>query len=431
MKTNKLDSFERFVNDSLSGEEVAYNPSDWDDLSTRLNNVPTKPFYKNGWFIGGAAAVIISAGAFVYQTNKQKEAPIDIVEKTEQINFTEQIVNSENSVVENKSSIEVESNNNITKEKINTSSETISREEIIEEVTTNHQIPKEPAIVSSFTNQDEEESRPLNNNREETKVSIPVADYKASSNLIGCKGLTVSFKAVEQKDVNYLWSFGDGTYSSIIAPKHTYNTAGEYKVELIVQSTIDERILTKSSLLQTVIVHKDPELEILADEYLDKGCPMVSYSFIGDEVSSVYWNLGNGTLTKEKTVKSAYKKRGNYNVLLQAIGLNGCKSTVKKSLFIEKDYNLLAPSAFTPDGDGLNDEFIPEALKLLNNQFTMVIQSRVEGTVYETSGVDRPWDGKNQKTGLECPEANYIWVVNLINDKGEKEQYTGAVLIQR
>lgn len=50
MKNNKLDNFESFINDQLSGEEVAYDAQDWDDLSARLDTVSPTPFYKKDGF---------------------------------------------------------------------------------------------------------------------------------------------------------------------------------------------------------------------------------------------------------------------------------------------------------------------------------------------------------------------------------------------
>lgn len=428
MSANKLDNFERFVNESLSGEEVAYNPSDWNNLTSRLDKVPTKPFYKTNWFLGGAASIIIGAGLFVYNTSINKTVDKEDSTGISQIEIVEKVNKKEKTTISKEIVPLVNENfeNEIIKDN---SSETISKEEIVEEKTTNNLPQSETSTVSSITN-NKENSTPLYPSVE-ARIETPTAKFKVIGNTSGCKGLTVQFETLKQNNVDYLWSFGDGTYSSLLAPTHVFNNSGKFEVELIVQSTLDKGVLSKSKGEEIITVYNDPHLEILSEKYLEKGCPMVKYSFAGDEVVDVYWNLGNGSSSKEKEVETRYKKRGTYNVALKATNLEGCSTLLKKNIFIDNDYNLLAPSAFTPDGDGLNDVFIPEALKLMNNQFTMIIQSRTEGIVFETSSINRAWDGTNQKTGLECSEKNYIWVVNLINDKGEKEQYTGAVLIQR
>ena len=428
MKTNKLDSFERFVNSSLSGEEVAYNPSDWDDLSNRLNNISPQPFYKKGWFISGAAAIVIGASSFIYYNNLTAEAvetnPIVAIENetnTPKIKQTELL-----QIEETLTEISTTEEETINKLKP-ISSETKGKEELVNEPIANHSKPPRSLPISSTTVSKEDKP----NTKKEVKIPLPIANYKVKGELSGCKGLEVEFFAEKQDNVTYLWSFGDGMFSTEANPTHQYNSPGTFAIELIVQSVIDGKILTKSEEETNVVIVEDPSLEILKNVTLDKGLTTVNYSYLGDDVTKVYWNLGNGVSSSNKEVATAYKKRGNYKVLLEATSSKGCKSITEDHVFIEEDYNLLAPNTFTPDGDGLNDKFIPEALKTMDCNFTMLIRSRTEGVVFETSSLDRPWDGKSQKTNLECPEDNYIWIVNLTNEKGEKEQYTGTILIKR
>ena len=89
----------------------------------------------------------------------------------------------------------------------------------------------------------------------------------------------------------------------------------------------------------------------------------------------------------------------------------------------------MAPNSFTPNGDGLNDYFLPAALNRLNGSFTMTIYSQTEGLIYDTKNIDQPWDGSNQKLGTKCKEGSYVWVVKLTNEKGQTEQYKGVILL--
>ena len=429
MKTNKLDNFESFVNDTLSGEEVAYNPSDWNDLSSRLNNIAPKPFYKKSWFLGGAAAIVLGVSSFAYYNNNDIEVENTLVSETKETPLPTATIEEVITVQKENITAVIEET---AKEEIKnikpTSSETKGKEEVVNESTTNHSKPQSSLPTSSTTVSNEEKDE---SNKKEIEVAIPVASYEAKSNLSGCKGLVVALSAEQQDNVKYLWSFGDGEFSSEINPTHQYNVSGTYKIELIVQSTLDDRILTKSDQESNVTVFQDPNLDIITNKTLDKGLTTVNYTYVGDDLTNIFWNLGNGVSSDRKEVTTTYKKRGNYKVLLEATSLQGCKSITEENIFIEEDYNLLAPNAFTPDGDGLNDNFIPEALKVMDCNFTMVIRSRTEGIVFESTNLDRPWDGKSQKTSLDCPEDNYIWIVNLTNSKGQKEQYTGTILIKR
>ncbi|MBK9462248.1 MAG: VCBS repeat-containing protein [Sphingobacteriales bacterium] len=48
-----------------------------------------------------------------------------------------------------------------------------------------------------------------------------------------CQGQTVYFNNTSQNATNYNWSFGDGTQSNDSNPAHTFNTSGNYEVELV------------------------------------------------------------------------------------------------------------------------------------------------------------------------------------------------------
>ena len=430
MKNNKLDSFESFINEQISGEEVAYNANDWNDLSNRLDAASPTPFYKKGWFLGGAAAIAVGASSLLINPSEEKlvvEEPVVITEEVKKEKLSENVLlendfNAKKEVIQ-ASEIKIEKTKVVPK---NIKSETKTKEEESVETLTNHQPPKEKSTLPSSLTQSNKE-----NNQGTTNITIlkPIAAYNVLGELKGCQGLEVTFEAQVQENVNYLWSFGDGIYSDLQKTKHVYKKQGTYQVELIVQSSIDKSILTKSEYQEKVIIFENPKMDIIENQYLEEGIATIDYSFVGDKVNQLTWRLGDGSLAQTNEVKHQYKKKGAYKIELEAYSVEGCKSKVNKSIFVETDYNLLAPTAFSPNGDGLNDKFLPEALKRTSNPFTMIVQSRTNGIVFESSSSDNQWDGKNYKTGRACDETSYVWVVKLTNEKGEIEEYKGVVLI--
>jgi gliding motility-associated-like protein len=92
---------------------------------------------------------------------------------------------------------------------------------------------------------------------------------------------------------------------------------------------------------------------------------------------------------------------------------------------IEEDYNLMAPNGFTPNGDGINDYFMPEALKLLGKKFTMQVISKKGQVVFETKNVESPWNGKLDNTGSILENGPYAWTVKL----EDGSVYSGTVIL--
>ena len=83
------------------------------------------------------------------------------------------------------------------------------------------------------------------------------------------------------------------------------------------------------------------------------------------------------------------------------------------------------PSAFSPNGDGLNDVWIIKGLESYPN-LTIDIFNRWGSIVYRTNGYDdaRAWDGTIGNGNAAI--GTYYYVIDL---KDGKNQFTGALTI--
>ena len=104
---------------------------------------------------------------------------------------------------------------------------------------------------------------------------------------------------------------------------------------------------------------------------------------------------------------------------------NRCDSAVV-SVFIEDsplliDTTVSIPNGITPNGDGLNDQFVIDALvdnpdAYPNNQ--LIIFNRWGDIVYDAQPYLNNWDGRN-KNGQELPQGTYYYVLRLSVEAGE------------
>ena len=62
-------------------------------------------------------------------------------------------------------------------------------------------------------------------------VKSPIVEIKASDTLIALNG-TINFNPNGSNASTYWWDFGDGNFSNLIAPSHTYNDEGVFTVVL-------------------------------------------------------------------------------------------------------------------------------------------------------------------------------------------------------
>ena len=87
------------------------------------------------------------------------------------------------------------------------------------------------------------------------------------------------------------------------------------------------------------------------------------------------------------------------------------------------DQELSIPSAFTPDGDGVNDEWV------VGNIFTyesnvVEIYDRYGNRLFRSEGYSQPWDGRYE--GKELPVGTYYYTITL---DGGVAHYKGSVTI--
>ena len=87
---------------------------------------------------------------------------------------------------------------------------------------------------------------------------------------------------------------------------------------------------------------------------------------------------------------------------------------------------IVVPSGFSPNGDGINDYFVILDIELSNDN-TLRIYNRWGQEIYSKSNYDNSWDGTNDG-GNDMPDGTYFYVLK-VNDLGVDRQ--GYVVIQR
>lgn len=97
------------------------------------------------------------------------------------------------------------------------------------------------------------------------------------------------------------------------------------------------------------------------------------------------------------------------------------------------------PNVFTPNADQINDLFVPMGYPKINpkanvERVDMVIVNRWGNVVFQTDNPVIEWDGKNQRTGLDCSEGTYFYVCDVYFqafDRQVTQRLQGSVMILR
>jgi gliding motility-associated-like protein len=115
---------------------------------------------------------------------------------------------------------------------------------------------------------------------------------------------------------------------------------------------------------------------------------------------------------------------GMYKVVAQ----NGCnKDTLTATVdFTACSCNLLLPNAFTPDGDGRNDNF--RALHACRmSDYQIAVYDRYGELIFHSSDPEKGWDGTFG--GARSPSGSYVWAVHYINTDTKQSIFKRGVVM--
>ena len=133
--------------------------------------------------------------------------------------------------------------------------------------------------------------------REEILEELP---FGASINR-ACEGVEVAFELSGiERDMNFLWNFGDGHFSSNPAPTHTFDEPGTYDVTLSVRPSGDGSIHTRTiQNMITVLPKPVAEFAWAFPATSDGQTVQVQFKETTEDVVSSSWTVnGEGTVSK-------------------------------------------------------------------------------------------------------------------------------------
>ena len=126
--------------------------------------------------------------------------------------------------------------------------------------------------------------------------------------------------------INRLWDFGDGATSTEENPVHTYNSAGNYTVRLIVTEP--------SGCADTAVANISTD-DLFMDFSFETSCDELVVPFTANGSSSIdswQWNFGDGNTSSNPNPVHTYSDYGSYTVSLEVTTSEGCSDTIQKPL---------------------------------------------------------------------------------------------------
>jgi len=435
---NMSNPFDSKIKESLDNFEMPYDANAWAEFEKQLpqSGGATTGGSQLGWKAAALVAVLATSVATMWYLNADKE-----------------ITESESVVVEQLEAIEkhsfmVEENSSelaeptVLAEKSKTVSnsvkpQVVDSQKAVEAVSMPKLEAKEADAENAATTANSEVAKP--EKKATSPAEKPTPDRMEAQPLVAnfiptfekvCVGADLSFiNQSSDPKANMVWDFGDGTNSFAFEPSHAYVLPGSYLVTLKTEngSKAAERTIT-------INVSPVPTATLDVSQKLPgyDAIPFYHFETVLQPNETATWKFSDGSVAKGASADHLFRDAGKATAALSVQNTAGCSHSDGWELRIPRALDdLLAPTGFSPDGDGNNDDFLPNALPDMGVAFGMVIMDLKGQEVYRTSSANEPWNGKLNNNGVKLDAGIYAWTVVLKEEIVKKKTFSGTITLIR
>lgn len=254
-----------------------------------------------------------------------------------------------------------------------------------------------------------------------------------TTTLEGCRPVKVQFDVPSVNDGSGSWHFGDSSNANGLNAIHTYTAPGSYFVTYDYYDNIGCHVFTQYPT--PVIVHDLPkaDFKVLPGEVISIASPDVEFINTSTVLqnNTYFWNIGNYMHSSNTNTSFTFGMYGFMYITLVATNEFGCQDTAVKVVEVKNDYGLWVPNAFTPNGDGLNDEFRVSFSQygLDHSEFEMDIFDRWGEKLFSTKDISAGWNGAKYNKGDIGKEDIYVYKIKYRTAQKEVKYKTGHVTL--
>jgi len=231
------------------------------------------------------------------------------------------------------------------------------------------------------------------------------------------------------------WNFGDGTLLSLNdTVNHCYEIPGAYSISIRI--TDNNNCSNNLIFPNWAIVYENPtalfDYQPTNITLLNPNVTFVSQS-LGDSIITYSWSFSDqqNVGLQGQTVDHTYSAAGVYQVQLAVQTVNGCVDTVKRSIEVFEDFNVYIPNSFSPNGDGVNEEFYPQGTGISDLKFSFEIYDRWGELIFATTDLTKHWNGIKTGGSNIVQQDVYVYKISCQSTKGDKFSKSGHVTLIR
>ncbi|WP_316831244.1 PKD domain-containing protein [Pedobacter aquatilis] len=260
----------------------------------------------------------------------------------------------------------------------------------------------------------------------ELKPELPVITINQP---LFCIGDVIKLSVPELENITYVWSGPNNftaTSSSVEIPVTSLSQAGTYKVALTSGSC--------DPVIASLIVPPIARVPV-ASFYVEPGfnwkyAVPAPITYVNKSIDADYylWDFGDNLTSTETNPVHTYETNGIFKIRLTAFSKNGCSTNILLGdLVVRKESSVFTPNSFSPNGDGVNDEFVVGLTNL--KQYKIQVFNRYGSVVFLSNNIYDNWKGTFK--GNDLPVGVYYYLIMGTTLKNENVKYSGSVTLVR
>jgi len=249
----------------------------------------------------------------------------------------------------------------------------------------------------------------------------------------GCAPKDILFNLPTTNSGDAVWTVNDGLEPSKgRSVTRLFTTPGKYTVQF---NYSDDIGCKASAIAFPLEIYDAPKADFTLPEEVYISEPQVQLTNLTTVLSNnkYTWKITGGSTTQTPSEINPvvnFSKIGKYQITLSATSFEGCKNEITKTIEVKNNFNVYIPNSFSPNFDGLNDNFIPKFSPegLDTKSFEMEIFDRWGHSLFYTKDIlGKGWDGSVQNKGEALKEEVYVYRIKYKDMEGNTYSKMGHV----
>jgi len=201
-----------------------------------------------------------------------------------------------------------------------------------------------------------------------------------------------------------------------------YSTPGVYPVTFSNQFGCDSVVSVQVSYLPS------PQAGFSAPSTVSLADPVVNITDNSTNASVITYYM-NGVTYNTPGFTYTFTSEGTYSIT-QYVSNGSCTDSLMQTITVNPFYNAFVPNAYSPNKDGLNDEFKP--VITLIESYRMLIFNRWGELIFESDDIYKGWNGGMfNNLSHPAPPDVYVYRITYKEMQGKQRELSGHVTLLR